>query len=53
MVDELLLDARFLEFVSRRFDRIAAHSTLEEMAAFAFGSVEEAQEAFDQNHAER
>ena len=32
MVDELLSDDRFLEFVSRRFDLIAANSTLEEMA---------------------
>ena len=46
MVDELLSDTRFLEFVSHRFDLIAANSILEEMAEFAFGSLEEAMKNF-------
>jgi thioredoxin-related protein len=32
----------FREFVSREFDAVAVEATVEEMAEFAFGSVEDA-----------
>ena len=36
----------FLEFLNREFDRTAVDATMEELAEFAFGSVEAAIEAF-------
>jgi len=38
----------FLEFLNREFDKTAVHATPEELAEFAFGSMEEAVEAFNQ-----
>ncbi len=37
----------FLEFVNQEFDSVASNSTLEELAEFAFGSVEDAIKAFE------
>jgi len=36
----------FLEFLNREFDRTAANATIEELAEFAFGSVDAVIEAF-------
>jgi len=38
----------FLEFLNREFDHTAVDATMEELAEFAFGSMEEAIEAFNQ-----
>lgn len=38
----------FLEFLNGEFDHTAAHATMEELAEFAFGSLEEAIKAFNQ-----
>lgn len=35
-------DPDFKEFLNREFERTAAHATIEELAEFAFGSLEEA-----------
>jgi hypothetical protein len=37
----------FLEFLSRKFDKIAVDATIEELAEFAFGSLEKAIEEFE------
>lgn len=37
----------FLEFLNREFDRSAVGATMEELAEFAFGSVDAAIEAFE------
>jgi len=36
----------FLEFLSREFERTAAHSTVEELAEFAFGGLNAAVAAY-------
>ncbi len=36
----------FLEYLNTEFNAIAANSTIEELAEFAFGSMEEAVNAF-------
>jgi len=38
----------FLEFVNREFDRTAVDATIEELAEFAFGSIKEAFQAFEE-----
>jgi hypothetical protein len=38
----------FLEFLNREFDKIAVDATIEELAEFAFGSMEKAIESFNQ-----
>ena len=38
----------FLEFLNREFDKTAVDATFEELAEFAFGSIEEIIEAFNQ-----
>ena len=38
----------FLEFLNREFDKTAVHATMEELAEFAFGSIEAAIEAFEE-----
>ena len=40
-------DEAFWEFVNREFDQTAAGATLEEMAEFAFGGVDEAVLAYE------
>jgi len=40
----------FLEFLNRKFDGTAVHATIEELAEFAFGSFEEAIDAFEKNN---
>jgi len=37
----------FLEFLNREFDKSAVDATMEEIAEFAFGSVDAAVEAFE------
>jgi len=37
----------FQEFLNREFDRTAVVASMEELAEFAFGSIEEAAEAFE------
>lgn len=39
----------FLEFLSSEFDKTAVNATVEEMAGFAFGSVDDAIEAFEES----
>jgi len=38
----------FLEFLNREFENTATHATIEDLAEFAFGSMEEAIKAFNQ-----
>jgi len=38
----------FFEFLDREFEHTVAHATIEELAEFAFGSLEKAIEAFNQ-----
>ena len=38
----------FLEFLNREFDKTAVDATVEELAEFAFGSMEDAIESFNQ-----
>ena len=38
----------FLEFLNREFDHTAVDATVEELAEFAFGSIDTAVEAFEQ-----
>ena len=40
-------DADFLEFLGREFDCTAVDATVEELAEFAFGGIEEAIEAYE------
>ncbi len=41
----------FLEFVNTEFDSVVSSSTIEELAEFAFGSIDEAIKAFEsKNH---
>jgi hypothetical protein len=37
-----------LEFLNRKFDHTAVDATIEELAEFAFGGMEEAIESFNQ-----
>jgi len=37
----------FQEFLNRQFDKTAVDATIEELAEFAFGSFDEAVEAFE------
>lgn len=39
----------FREFLNREFDRTAVDATIEELADFAFGSMEAAIEAFEES----
>jgi len=38
----------FLEFLNREFDKTAVDATIEELAQFAFGSLQKAIESFNQ-----
>ena len=38
----------FLEFLNREFDKTAVDATIEELAKFAFGSMENTIRTFDQ-----
>jgi len=49
--DQYTDDSDFLDFLNREFDRTAANATMEELVEFAFGSLDEAIEAF-QRHKE-
>lgn len=42
----------FLEFLGREFDKTAVDATIEELAEFAFGSVEAATKAFEEYKSE-
>ena len=44
---KIIDNEEFREFLSREFDKVAVGATIEELAEFAFGSVEEAIEAFE------
>lgn len=37
----------FFEFLNREFDRTVAHATMEELAEFAFGTIDDAIEMFE------
>jgi len=42
IAEKYVNDPEFQEFLNREFDHTAAHATIEELAEFAFGSMEEA-----------
>lgn len=45
--DKVILDSdSFFSFVNAKFSEVASEATIEELAEFAFGSLEEAIEAF-------
>ena len=46
-------DAEFLEFLNRGFDHTAVDATMEELAEFAFGGIEKAIEAFEEQKEKR
>jgi len=46
-------DAEFLEFLGREFDHTAVDATVDELAEFAFGGMEEAIEAFEEQKEKR
>lgn len=39
----------FLEFLDGEFDHTSVHATMEELAEFAFGSIDAAIEAYEQH----
>ncbi|MHC4624948.1 MAG: hypothetical protein ACYS4W_13715 [Planctomycetota bacterium] len=41
-------DPDFREFLNREFGQTAVHATMEELAEFAFGSIEAAMEAYEE-----
>jgi len=41
-------NSEFLEFLNREFDKTIVHATVEELAEFAFGSMELAIKAFEE-----
>jgi len=43
----------FLEFLNREFDKTAVDATIEELAEFAFGGIEEAIRAFEEQKEEK
>lgn len=47
-VEQYENNPEFLEFLNREFDHTAVDATVEELAEFAFGSMEEAIELFNQ-----
>ncbi|HIJ53021.1 MAG TPA: hypothetical protein HPP66_07680 [Planctomycetes bacterium] len=46
--DQYKNNPEFLEFLNREFDHTAVDATMEELAEFAFGSVDGAIEAFEE-----
>jgi hypothetical protein len=49
MPDKFADDPRFVEFLYREFDKTVPYATLEDIAKFAFGSVELAISAYKEN----
>ena len=47
-VEQYENNSEFLEFLNREFDKTAVDATIEELAEFAFGGIEEAIEAYEQ-----
>jgi len=47
---EILNRCDFFTFVSDEFDKVVVHAPIEDLAAFAFGSVEEAVRCFKNNN---
>lgn len=45
--EKYINNPKFQEFVNQEFDSVASNSTLEELAEFAFGSMEEAIKTFE------
>jgi len=46
-IQTIITDPQFLNFLDKEFRATAHHATIEELAEFAFGSVEEAVERYD------
>ena len=46
-------DTEFLEFLGREFDKTTVNATVEELAEFAFGGIEKAIEAFEEQKEKR
>ncbi len=45
-IAKLADNPEFLEFLNKQFNDVAANATMEELAEFAFGGMEDAIEAF-------
>ena len=45
--EKILDDPDFFYFVNNEFENTAVHATIEELAEFAFGSIEEAIDEFN------
>lgn len=43
-----MADTKFQEFLNREFDNTATNATMEELAEFAFGTIEDAIAAFEE-----
>jgi hypothetical protein len=39
----------FMEFLAREFDQTATNATIEELAEFAFGSIDDAVKSFEES----
>lgn len=48
IAEKYVNDPEFQEFLNREFDHTAVDATMEELADFAFGSWDEAIEAFEE-----
>ncbi len=46
---EYVDNREFLEFLNGEFDKTAVHATVEELAEFAFGGLNEAVKAFEES----
>lgn len=45
--DQYINNPEFQEFLNRQFDKTAVHATVDELAEFAFGSLDVAIDAFE------
>ena len=46
--DKYINNPEFFEFVNKEFESVAADATIEELAEFAFGSIEDAIEEYNE-----
>ena len=49
-VEKIEENPDFREFLNREVDHTVAHATIEELAEFAFGSIDEAVKAFEEHN---
>lgn len=47
IAEKYVNDPEFQEFLNREFDKTIVHATVEELAEFSFGSIDDAIEMFE------